>query len=67
MAKNLILKRHLIKVDGMANALLKQMQDTREELKELLEYNPEDLNYYKKELTGIIVKIERVRNIIDDE
>lgn len=62
---NIKLKRDLIFIDGMANTLLNQMKDLREEVYGLKKYSEEDINFYMDKIIEIDNKIFQVRDIID--
>ena len=62
---NIELKRKLWLIDGMANTLLKQMKDLKEEVHGLKKYSEEDINFYMDKITEIDNKIFQVREIID--
>lgn len=62
---NIELKRNLIFIDGMANAILKQMKDLKLEVHGLTKYSEEDINFYIDEIIEIDNKIFQVRDIID--
>lgn len=62
---NIKLKRDLIFIDGMANTLLNQVKDLREEVYGLKKYSEEDINFYMDKITEIDNKIFQVREIID--
>ena len=59
------LERKLIFIDGMANTLLKQTKDLREEVYGLKKYSEEDINFYMDKIIEIDNKIFQVRDIID--
>ena len=61
---NIKLKRDLIFIDGMANALLNQVKDLREEVYGLKKYSEEDINFYMDKIIEIDNKIFQVRDII---
>ena len=66
--ENLKLKRRLDTLDGMANVLLKQMQDIRLELEKLSkEYTKEEFEFYIEKIMGIDEKIYKTKKIIDVE
>lgn len=62
---NIKLKRDLIFIDGMANTLLNQVKDLREEVYGLKKYSEEDINFYMDKIIEIDNKIFQVRDIID--
>lgn len=62
---NIELKRNLIFIDGMANTLLKQMKDLKEEVHGLTKYSAEDIDFYMDKIIEIDNKIFQVRDIID--
>lgn len=66
--ENLKLKRRLDTLDGMANVLLKQMQDIRLELEKLSkEYTKEEFEFYIEKIMEIDEKIYKTKKIIDVE
>ena len=66
--KNLKLRRRLDTIDGMANVLLKQMQDIRLELEKLSkEYTKEEFEFYIEKIMEIDEKIYKTKKIIDVE
>ena len=65
---NIELKRKLICIDGMANTLLKQMQDIILELEKLSkEYTKEEFEFYIEKIMEIDEKIYKTKKIIDVE
>ena len=66
--KNLKLRRRLDTIDGMANVLLKQMQDIKLELDKLSkEYTKEEFEFYIEKIMEIDEKIYKTKKIIDVE
>ena len=66
--KNLKLRRKLDTIDGMANVLLKQMQDIKLELDKLSkEYTKEEFEFYIEKIMEIDEKIYKTKKIIDVE
>lgn len=66
--ENLKLKRRLDTLDGMANVLLKQMQDIILELEKLSkEYTKEEFEFYIEKIMEIDEKIYKTKKIIDVE
>lgn len=66
--ENLKLKRRLDTLDGMANVLLKQIQDIRLELEKLSkEYTKEEFEFYIEKIMEIDEKIYKTKKIIDVE
>lgn len=66
--KKLKLRRRLDTIDGMANVLLKQMQDIRLELEKLSkEYTKEEFEFYIEKIMEIDEKIYKTKKIIDVE
>ena len=66
--ENLKLKRRLDTLDGMANVLLKQMQDIKLELDKLSkEYTKEEFEFYIEKIIEIDEKIYKTKKIIDVE
>ena len=65
---NIELKRKFIFIDGMANTLLKQMQDIILELEKLSkEYTKEEFEFYIEKIMEIDEKIYKTKKIIDVE
>lgn len=66
--ENLKLRRRLDTIDGMANVLLKQMQDIKLELDKLSkEYTKEEFEFYIEKIIEIDEKIYKTKKIIDVE
>lgn len=66
--KKLKLRRRLDTIDGMANVLLKQMQDIKLELDKLSkEYTKEEFEFYIEKIMEIDEKIYKTKKIIDVE
>lgn len=66
--KNLKLRRRLDTINGMANVLLKQMQDIKLELDKLSkEYTKEEFEFYIEKIMEIDEKIYKTKKIIDVE
>lgn len=66
--ENLKLRRRLDTIDGMANVLLKQMQDIKSELDKLSkEYTKEEFEFYIEKIIEIDEKIYKTKKIIDVE
>lgn len=66
--ENLKLRRRLDTIDGMANVLLKQMQDIKLELDKLSkEYTKEEFEFYIEKIMEIDEKIYKTKKIIDVE
>ena len=65
---NLKLRRRLDTIDGMANELLKQIQDIKLELDKLSkEYTKEEFEFYIEKIIEIDEKIYKTKKIIDVE
>lgn len=66
--ENLKLRRRLDTINGMANVLLKQMQDIKLELDKLSkEYTKEEFEFYIEKIMEIDEKIYKTKKIIDVE
>lgn len=66
--ENLKLRRRLDTIDGMANVLLKQIQDIKLELDKLSkEYTKEEFEFYIEKIIEIDEKIYKTKKIIDVE
>lgn len=66
--ENLKLRRRLDTIDGMANVLLKQMQDIKLELDKLSkEHTKEEFEFYIEKIIEIDEKIYKTKKIIDVE
>lgn len=66
--ENLKLRRRLDTIDGVANVLLKQMQDIKLELDKLSkEYTKEEFEFYIEKIIEIDEKIYKTKKITDVE
>lgn len=66
--ENIKLRRRLDMLDGMANVLLKQMEDIKSELYKLSkEYTKEEFEFCIEKIIEIDEKISKTKNIIDTE
>ena len=63
--ENIKLKRELIILDGMANALLKQVKDIKVKVRDLGKYSPDEVDMNMDKIIEIGDKLIQVKRIID--